>query len=174
MGLCECGCGQPTRIVRGQPQRFIHNHHLRSGIFVRSKPKGSGATHGRSRSPEYTAYHAAMQRCRKAHRYVDRGIKFLFTSFEQFFADVGEKPSPQHMLDRKNNDGHYEPGNIRWVTPLVSAHNRHQSHTSLPKECNPMFGKRQPTLLRWNHNRWHVDRGLVSLSCPICLEARCQ
>lgn len=48
--------------------------------------------------------------------YGGRGIHFLFESFEQFLEEVGLRPSNKHSLDRKNNDGHYTPGNIRWAT----------------------------------------------------------
>jgi hypothetical protein len=55
--------------------------------------------------------------------YGGRGIKFLFDSFDQFFAELGRRPDGL-TLDRINNDGHYEPGNVRWATPKEQAANR--------------------------------------------------
>jgi hypothetical protein len=70
-------------------------------------------------TPEYELWAAAKQRCTNPNvknykDYGGRGIKFLLT-FEQFFDELG--PRPKNMtLDRKDNDGHYEPGNIWWAT----------------------------------------------------------
>jgi hypothetical protein len=77
--------------------------------------------HGMSYQPEYQIYQTAKDRCTnpKSQRWAShggRGIKFLFNSFEEFYAEIGPRPSKNHSLDRKNNDGNYEPGNIRWAT----------------------------------------------------------
>jgi hypothetical protein len=71
---------------------------------------------------EYISYQCAKQRCRNPRRpgyayYGGRGIRFLFTSFEQFFAELGPRP-PGTTLHRKDVDGNYEPGNVRWATTL--------------------------------------------------------
>jgi hypothetical protein len=125
--LCACGCGQPTKLatrtsrrlghVQGQPLRFVKGHH--AGRVI----------HGMSGTPEYKAWVNARNRCTnpkaKAYEnYGGRGIRFLFTSVEQFFAELGPRPSPAHSVDRQNNDGNYEPGNVRWATRLEQTHNR--------------------------------------------------
>jgi hypothetical protein len=80
-----------------------------------------GNSLGMRGSSEYHAYIDAKQRCtnpkNESYRnYGGRGIQFLFTSFAQFIKYIGPKPTPQHSLDRfPNNDGHYEPGNVRWA-----------------------------------------------------------
>ena len=73
------------------------------------------------RTPEYVAYYNAKGRCENSSRkcfsdYGGRGIEFRFTSFAQFLAEVGLRPSPHHTLDRKDVNGHYEPGNVKWST----------------------------------------------------------
>jgi hypothetical protein len=80
-----------------------------------------GATRRGQVTVEYRAYCGAIARCTNPKNkswsdYGGRGIQFHFTSFEQWLAELGPKPTPQHSVDRKDNDGHYEPGNLRWAT----------------------------------------------------------
>jgi hypothetical protein len=73
------------------------------------------------RTPECMAYENAKARCCNANHprwkdYGGRGIKFLFESIAQFMTELGPRPTPEHSLDRINNDGDYAPGNVRWAT----------------------------------------------------------
>ena len=76
---------------------------------------------------EYRAYHAAKTRCntathKMAYRYSGR-VEFRFNSFEEFYEHLGPRPDG-HELDRIDNDGHYEVGNVQWVTREQNLGNR--------------------------------------------------
>lgn len=66
-------------------------------------------------------------------RYGGRGIRVAaqwLTSYEQFLADVGRRPSRNHSLDRfPDNDGNYEPGNVRWATGSQQVRNSTKAHS---------------------------------------------
>lgn len=128
---CLCECGNLTKVT---------THDLRAGntkscgCLRRETAAWTGTNinpkHNMANSPEWHAYRSAKYRCNiptnQAYRnYGGRGIKFMFTSFQEFYAEVGPKPEGM-FLDRIDNNGHYEVGNVRWATPLESAKNRRQ------------------------------------------------
>lgn len=47
-------------------------------------------------------------------------------SFSEFLAHIGPRPGPDYSVDRINNDGDYEPGNVRWATRSEQMRNRRQ------------------------------------------------
>lgn len=81
-------------------------------------------THGLSGTVEHTTWMSVIDRCENPNcpgydNYGGRGIKMCLAwraSFEAFLADVGQRPSDKHSLERKDNDGDYEPGNCEWAT----------------------------------------------------------
>lgn len=86
--------------------------------------------HGMYGTPEYQAFRSILRRCNDINyiRYPEwggRGIKCLFDSFEEFYAEAGNKPEPKskYSLDRIDNNGNYEKGNIRWTSYVKQSRN---------------------------------------------------
>lgn len=95
------------------------------------KESFSGYKHGGYKTPEYESYHAAKKRCKpeqadKFPNHAGRGIEFRFTNFQEFLDHIGPRPEPKfdYSLERIDNDGHYEMGNVKWATKKQQARNR--------------------------------------------------
>lgn len=78
---------------------------------------------GKVPSPTYRSWASMRNRCLNANtpdfpRYGGRGITICdhWSDFAAFLKDMGERPSLRHSIDRRNNDGNYEPDNCRWAT----------------------------------------------------------
>ena len=88
-------------------------------------------THGLTGTMAYQSWIGMRQRCHNPNawnygNYGGRGIQVCerwLESFENFFADMGERPSKQHSLGRINNDGGYSPDNCRWATQREQTYN---------------------------------------------------
>jgi hypothetical protein len=133
--LCRCECGNET-IVRGCNLKSANT--VSCGCVKRERQAtiGGRRTHGRSHTSIYRRWQTMIQRCHnpKDHRFVDWGGRGIMVcdrwlhSFETFYADMGEPP-PGLVLDRKDNNGNYEPGNCQWATSSQSAGNRRRVTT---------------------------------------------
>jgi hypothetical protein len=122
---------------------------------------------------EYMAYHDAKRRCTNPYHetnkrnYKDRGIKFLFTSFEEFFKCLGPRPN-NTSLDRINNNGHYEPGNVRWASFRQQIINRQtttfltfRGKTLCAAEWDRVLGLSRGTVARRiSKYGWSLERAL--------------
>jgi hypothetical protein len=125
--LCECICGTLSEVYGGN---------LRRGLS-----KGCGCNwaevhpekfkHGRAETKEWHAWSHLRQRCdnpnlRNYSEYGGRGITYdpAWVDFANFFADMGEAPSPEHSIDRIDNDGNYCKSNCKWSTASEQALNR--------------------------------------------------
>jgi len=152
--LCQCSCGNTVIVSAGSLRSELTQscgclQKERAGDCA-TKHGMAGAWKGRS-TPEYTAYCNAQARCNnpkcdKYKYYGGRGIKFLFTSFEQFFSEIGLRPKGT-TLDRINNNGNYEPGNVRWATKAQqNANKRAPNGRKIPDVLSTPYAPELPVV----------------------------
>lgn len=131
--LCRCDCGT---------ERSVNVRNLMSGIsqscgcLKRERISACKRTHGCGNEDyRYRVWQTIKGKClRETHKdwlyYGGRGIRMHgswiddFIAFAQYLDDVlGERPDGL-TLDRIDNEGHYEPGNLRWASRSIQARNR--------------------------------------------------
>jgi hypothetical protein len=122
--LCRCDCGT---------ERVVDSHNLKKGgsqscgCIATEKTSKRSRTHGMSHTTVHIRWMSMIQRCTNPleaayPNYGGRGITVCdewSNEFQAFYDHVSTLPhfgEKGRSLDRIDNDGNYEPGNVRWAT----------------------------------------------------------
>lgn len=136
---CECSCGKIVDVC---------HTHLRGGKSVScgclrvEQIVDKFTTHGKSKTNTYSIWVGMLKRTvgkKKVKNYSERGISVCepWKVFENFYADMGERPSKKHSLERLDGDKDYSPDNCIWATRIVQNNNTRRNHYLT------VYGKRQ-------------------------------
>ena len=170
--LCICECGKLSAPVISD---LIHGRSKSCGCLQKDRAKEAKTKHGYSSTYLGRALVNIKCRCTNPnnnsfHNYGGRGIKCLLNNPQEILDDIGHRPSDQYSIDRIDNDGHYEAGNIRWATKETQANNRRgnvevtwQGETRTVTQWEYKLGLGQKTLYnRLFHRGWSIERAMTT------------
>lgn len=138
-----------------------------------------GCASNNRRSPEYMVWGTMIQRCENARNrkyplYGGRGIRVCDRwrrSFTAFIDDMGKRPSPNHQLDRIDNNGDYCPENCRWATCRQNLQNTrrnrmltHNGETLILSEWSRRTGLAVDCISWRLRHGWSVAKALTKKS----------
>jgi hypothetical protein len=147
-----CSCGKTVYGLR--IFNMIHGRQVSCGCFHREQTGKIKFSHGQAIkgavSPEYVIWAQMVQRCtnpkhKNWNYYGGRGIAVCeqwINSFEEFFKHIGPRPGSsgrEFQLDRINNDGNYEPGNVRWATVEIQLNNQRRPQRWTHGRCGHLL-----------------------------------
>lgn len=125
--LCRCDCGTEVSVVSASLRSGLTES---CGCLQRELAADRNTVHGGYHSQLYNSWRAMLARCanpsNKDFRYYGgKGVKVVWESFAAFREwALASGYRPGLVIDRINTDGHYEPGNCQWITPLENTARR--------------------------------------------------
>lgn len=136
MWLCVCTCGN-SKAVRGSS--LLSGLTKSCGCLQKEITKKNRETHGMRNTKLYGEWHGIKTRCmnKNAERFKDYGGRGITVcdewknDFQAFYDYVSKLPhfgEAGYSLDRINNDGNYEPNNVRWATRIEQANNTRRTN----------------------------------------------
>lgn len=186
--LCRCDCGT-EKVVRAQG--FVGGGTVSCGCYMRELNRHllieRTQTHGMTKTPTHRVWMLMRQRCNDTNfpgyaKYGAKGVKVCkrWDSFESFLADVGERPSLKHSIERKNPRGDYEPSNCVWATMKEQQNNRtnnrritFRGETLTLQQWSERLGTSHKTIAhRLERLGWPLDQALTLKPSPRRRSAR--
>lgn len=124
--------------------KWLLRQHNDAGVARPAKTKTTQTPQDIHDDNRYAIWVGMNQRCHnpKAAGYPNYGGRGIAVcpqwrdDFHAFTADVGPRPSPEHSLDRTDNDGNYEPGNVEWVLARQQIANRRPGAATLESDVS--------------------------------------
>lgn len=182
MWNCRCECGKESIVSTGN----LRSGGTRSCGCLLLKIMGSQfKTHGKSETAAYRAWGRIKNRCSNPLRsnyyyYGAKGVTVCdrwLNSFENFYADMGDPPSPSHSIDRKDNSLGYSPDNCKWSTRIEQANNKSNNvffafngqNKTIPEWSRESGVSRAVLYYRIQIKRWPIDK---ALSTPVRRSSR--
>lgn len=117
----------------------------------------------------YGTWRAMMIRCYYAKhptfkRYGARGIAVCaaWHDFQTFVAQIPARPTPQHTVERIENDGNYEPGNVCWATRYEQGRNRSTTKISVTDQLEMVRLRLAGTKQAEIATKFSISQGRVS------------
>lgn len=162
--LCKCDCGTETYCEANQLKR---GHKRSCGCLQIDHARKIKTTHGMANTPTHNSWKSMIARCNykgngSYPRYGGRGISVCerwLISFENFYADMGEKPLGK-TLDRIDVNGNYELTNCRWATDEEQDNNKTTSVKVTIDGVTMTYSQwgrklnQDPCVLRWRYLRF--------------------
>jgi len=130
---CVCSCGKERTLDQTSLLREkTKSCGCKKSLYISNAIMIHGDASKGLKTKEYRTWLGMKRRCYNSNRkdykdYGGRGIKVCdrwLHSFQNFLSDLGRAPTPRHSIDRKNNDGNYEPSNCQWATDKEQQNNR--------------------------------------------------